>query len=76
MDFGLKLTRISYLDDAIQHNGLMSAEIRKANQAEGGWFLVIHSRDGTAYVLAGEVGIVTYDDLLELEEVIANLPFG
>ena len=76
MDFGLKPIRMSDLDDVLQHNRLMSAEIRKANQSEGEWFLVIHSRDGTAYVLADEIGIVTYDNLLELEEVIANLPFG
>ena len=54
----------------------MSVEIREANQVEEDLFSVMHSRDGTAHVLADEVGIVTYDNLLELEEVIANLPLG
>lgn len=74
MDFDFEPIQINDLDNILQNNKLKSAEIRKVNQVESEWFLVVHSSDGVSYVLGDKIGPITYDNLSDLDEVIANLP--
>jgi len=76
MEFDYKPLQICDLEEHFQSDTLESAEIRKANKVEDEWFLVLHSIEGDAYVLADAFGVITYDDVSKIEEVIAALPKG